>query len=91
MRRSKETVDIRQSNEQSKKINCCNLPWSMMMASCCDLRGKTLTGFYSIKDDLVNAGANYVDQEVAIDGHYITSRTPKDLPAFLKAILNYLN
>jgi protease I len=61
-----------------------------MMASACDLKGRTLTGYYSIKDDLLNAGANYVDQEVVVDENYITSRTPKDLPAFSKAILNFL-
>ncbi|MGH9791412.1 MAG: DJ-1/PfpI family protein, partial [Candidatus Acidiferrales bacterium] len=40
-----------------------------------------------IKDDVINAGANYVDAEVAVDGNLITSRTPDDLPAFCRAII----
>lgn len=67
----------------------CHGPW--MLASSCDLKGKKVTSFFAIKDDLVNAGAEYVDEEVVKDGNLITSRTPKDLPAFLKAIIEELN
>jgi protease I len=49
--------------------------------------GKNLTCFFSIKDDLVHAGANYRDAEVVVDGNLITSRQPADLPAFLEAII----
>ena len=45
-----------------------------------------MTAFFAIKDDLVNAGANFVDQEVTVDGKIITSRKPDDLPAFCYAI-----
>ncbi len=62
-----------------------------MLASCCALKGRKVTSFYSIKDDLTNAGAQYVDEEVVVDGNLITSRTPKDLPAWLKAIIENLN
>ena len=54
------------------------------------VRGKTLTSFPAIKTDLKNAGATWVDQEVAIDGNLITSRKPDDLPAFSAAILERL-
>ncbi len=54
------------------------------------VRGKTLTSFASVKTDLKNAGANWVDQEVAKDGQLVTSRTPADLEAFSKAILESL-
>ncbi|MBI4796196.1 MAG: DJ-1/PfpI family protein, partial [Deltaproteobacteria bacterium] len=46
--------------------------------------------FFAIKDDLVHAGANFVDREVAVDGNLITSRQPEDLPAFCRAIINAL-
>lgn len=87
MRRSIDTINfVKEMDKQNKPIAAiCHGPW--MMASCCDLKGKKLTAFYSIKDDLTNAGAEYVDQEVAIDGNLITSRTPKDLVAFVKAII----
>ena len=50
-------------------------------------KGKKMTAFHSIKDDLINAGAEYVDEAVVVDGNLITSRTPKDLVVFVKAII----
>ncbi len=54
------------------------------------LRGKTVTCFEAIKDDLINAGAEYVDREVVVDGNLVTSRQPKDLPAFCRETINTL-
>lgn len=51
------------------------------------LKGRTVTCFESVKDDVVNAGARYRDQEVVIDNNLITSRNPYDLPAFCRAIV----
>ncbi len=51
------------------------------------LRGRTATCVAAIKDDLINAGCTYVDKEVVIDGNLITSRTPGDLPAFMREIV----
>lgn len=62
----------------------CHAPWLLVEAGLAE--GKTITGYKSIVTDLKNAGANFVDQEVAIDGNLITSRCPDDLPAFGKAI-----
>jgi protease I len=66
----------------------CHGPW--VLCSTPVLRGRTVTGFHSIKDDLVNAGATYVDREVVVDGNIITSRKPDDLPAFAAALLKAL-
>lgn len=63
----------------------CHGPWVLISANI--MKGKKTTGFNSIKDDLVNAGAIYLDKEVVIDNNLITSRTPQDLPAFLPAII----
>ena len=49
-----------------------------------------MTCFMAIKDDVMNAGAEYLDKEVVVDGNLITSRFPDDLPAFCKAILKAL-
>ncbi|MFA5313513.1 MAG: type 1 glutamine amidotransferase domain-containing protein [Methanomassiliicoccales archaeon] len=54
------------------------------------LRGRKATSFHSIKDDVINAGARYLDKEVVVDGNLITSRRPADLPAFMRATLEYL-
>ena len=63
----------------------CHGGW--MLASAGVLPGKTVTSFFAIKDDLVHAGAKFVDVEVAVDGNLITSRKPEDLPAFCRAII----
>jgi len=63
----------------------CHGPWVLISANI--MKGKKTTGFNSIKDDLVNAEAIYLDKEVVIDNNLITSRTPQDLPAFLPAII----
>jgi protease I len=54
------------------------------------LPGKTATCFYAVKDDVINAGAKYVDKEVVVDGTLITSRNPYDLPPFCKEMVKAL-
>lgn len=63
----------------------CHGGW--VLASAKILPGKTVTSFSAIKDDMENAGATWVDEEVVVDRNLITSRKPDDLPAFCKAIL----
>jgi protease I len=62
----------------------CHGGW--MLASAEVIKDKTVTAFFAIKDDLVHAGAKFVDVEVAVDDNIITSRKPEDLPAFCRAI-----
>ena len=90
MRRTNATVDLVKAMDQQKKpiAAICHGGW--MLASACNLKGRKVTGFFSIKDDLTNAGAVYVDEAVVVDGNLITSRTPLDLPDFMKAILKAL-
>ena len=90
MRRSQAMVNlVRDANEQGKLIAAiCHAGW--MLCSANVIRGRTVTGFKSIKDDMVNAGGQYVDEEVVRDGNLITSRTPADLPAFLREIIGAL-
>ena len=61
-----------------------------MLASAEILENRKVTSFFAIKDDLIHAGADWVDQEVVVDGNLITSRKPDDLPAFMKATINAL-
>jgi protease I len=58
----------------------CHGPWMLVEAGV--LRGRRLTSFWSIKTDVENAGGNWVDEEVVVDGNLVTSRNPDDLPAF---------
>lgn len=70
----------------------CHAPWVLIEAQA--VRGRTLTSWPSLRTDLANAGATWVDQEVVVDevgaGPLITSRNPDDLPAFTKALLERL-
>jgi protease I len=67
----------------------CHGPWTLLEAGA--LRGKKVTSWPSLKTDLKNAGANWVDQQVVTDGQFIFSRKPDDIPAFSKAIIDSLS
>ena len=87
MRRCAATVGlVKEAARLGKPLAAiCHGGW--LLASCADLKGRRLTSFMSIKDDLVNAGAHWVDEAVVVDGNLITSRTPQDLVPFTRALL----
>ncbi|AKF83925.1 general stress protein [Myxococcus fulvus 124B02] len=66
----------------------CHAPWMLVEAGIAE--GRTLTSWPSLKTDLINAGAHWVDREVVEDGNVITSRNPGDLLAFSEALLRQL-
>ena len=66
----------------------CHAPWELISAGVA--RDRTLTSCHTIQDDLRNAGARWVDQEVVVDGNLVTSRQPSDLPAFDREMLKLL-
>ena len=66
----------------------CHAGWMLISAKI--LAGRRATSFFAIKDDMVNAGADWVDQEVVVDGKLVTSRVPDDLPEFMKAVIGVL-
>ena len=66
----------------------CHGPWTLVEAGVVD--GRRITSYPSIRTDLRNAGGNVVDEEVAIDGNLITSRSPDDLPAFCASLIDQL-
>jgi len=90
LRLSEAVLQFVKVMDQQRKIVAaiCHAGWVLASAGIC--KGRTLTAYIAIKDDLVNAGAKFLDQEVVQDGNLITSRKPDDLPAFCKAILNNL-
>lgn len=88
LRLDRAAVDfVRDFVESGKPVGViCHGPWTLVEAGV--VAGRTLTSYPSIRTDLRNAGANPVDEEVAIDGNLISSRSPDDLPAFCKAIVS---
>ncbi len=72
---------VRDMHDAGKPIaSICHGPWLLVEADV--VRGRRVTSYPSLKTDLRNAGAEWVDEEVVTDGGIVTSRTPKDLPAF---------
>ena len=80
---------VREVHENGGLVaSICHGPWVLISAGI--VKGRHLTSTPAIKDDLVNAGATWTDEEVVVDGNVITSRAPKDLPAFGEAMVRWL-
>jgi protease I len=90
MRRDESMIRFIQQCAEAKIVLAaiCHGGWML----CCTgaLKGKRATSFVAIKHDMINAGANWVDQECVVDGNLITARKPDDLPAFCAAIIKAL-
>ncbi|NHF61033.1 type 1 glutamine amidotransferase [Flavobacteriaceae bacterium TP-CH-4] len=63
----------------------CHAPWLLISANV--IENRKVTSYHSIKDDVMNAGAHWVDEEVVVDQGLVTSRNPKDLPAFINKVI----
>lgn len=80
---------VKQLDSSKKPIAAiCHGP--QILSSADLLKGRTITSYPPLQDDMVNAGATFEDKEVVVDGNFITSRTPKDEPAFVREILKAL-
>jgi len=90
MRRDPEMVKLVKDAYENDKVvaGICHAGWMLISAGI--VKNKKLTSFFAIKDDLVSAGAKYVDQEVVVDGKLVTSRMPADLPSFCRKIIELL-
>jgi len=80
--------ELQYPSDGVRKFLFCHGGWVLVSADV--LKGKGATSVSAIKDDMTNAGANWVDEEVVVDGNLITSRTPVDLPAFAREIIRAL-
>lgn len=80
---------VTEADQGGKPIaSICHGP--QILASANLLKGRTITSYPPLKDDMVNAGANFKDEEVIVDRNFITSRTPDDEPAFVRELLKVL-
>jgi protease I len=91
MRRHPEMIDlVRKMNSDGKLVAAiCHAGWLLISAGV--VEGRRVTSFFSIRDDMENAGAKWEDSAVVVDGNLVTSRQPGDLPNFMKAILKQLS
>jgi protease I len=77
---------VKEFAENGKTVAAiCHGSWTLIEAAV--VKGKTMTSWPSVHTDLINAGAHWVDKQVVVDGNFITSRKPEDIPAFSKAII----
>src|SRR6266850_8228613 len=77
---------LREMQDAGKPIAAiCHAPWELVSAGL--VLGRTLTSYHTIQDDIRNAGGRWVDQDVVLDGNWVTSRQPEDLPAFNRAMI----
>lgn len=90
LRMSREAIDfIRDFDAEDKMVAAiCHGPWTLIDAGIAT--GKHLTSWPSLKRDLINAGAEWSDEEVVLDARLVTSRKPDDLPAFNDMLLKEL-
>ena len=78
---------VRQMDVSGKPMAViCHAPWLLVSSGC--VKGRTLTSYYTIQDDIRNAGGNWVDQEMVRDRNWVTGRSPKDLGAFNPAMVS---
>jgi protease I len=91
LRRHKEILDFVRTMDDSGKLVAaiCHAAWVPISAKI--VKGRRMTSFSSVRDDCINAGAQWVDKECVVDGNFITSRNPLDLPAFCRAIVSALD
>ncbi len=91
LRRYKKVLDfVSYINGQGKLVGAiCHAGWVLISAKV--VKDRRATSYFAIKDDMINAGAKFEDAAVVIDENLITSRTPDDLPEFMKAVLKFLS
>jgi protease I len=77
---------VRQANEANKPIAAiCHAPWLLVSAGL--TRGRKMTSYYTIQDDLKNGGATWTDEQVVRDKNWVSSRQPDDIPAFNRGMI----
>jgi len=91
LRAHPEPIEFVAQVMSSNKPVFCICHGAQLLISANTLKGRTLTGWKSIKQDILNAGASFKDQEVVVDDNLVTSRNPDDLPQFCQASLEKLN
>jgi protease I len=90
IRQEKKIIDFISKFNEQKKIIACICSGAQLLISAKTVKGRKIAGYYSMKDDLVNAGAIYTDKPAVIDENIITTAHYKDMGPWMKAVLKKL-
>ncbi|MFX0048176.1 MAG: type 1 glutamine amidotransferase domain-containing protein [Candidatus Hermodarchaeota archaeon] len=90
LRRNKQVLEFVHTIDQQNKLvgAICHAGWVLISSKV--IRQRKATSYYAIKDDMINAGADFEDSSVVVDGNLITSRMPDDLPDFMREVLRFI-
>lgn len=90
LRRYPEILALVKKINQNNGLVAAICHGGSVMVSADIVKGRRMTSFIAIKDDLIHAGAEWVDQPVVIEGNFVTAQTPADTPEFMKAVMKLL-
>ncbi len=90
IRQNKKIIDFISEFNNAKKIIACICSGAQLLISAKVVRGRKIAGYYSMKDDLINAGANYVDEPAVIDKNVVTTAHYKDMGPWMAAVIKLL-
>ena len=91
VRQNKDIIKFISDFDKEKKIIACICSGAQLLISAKVVKGRKIAGYYSMKDDLINAGAEYIDLPAVIDDNIITTAHYKDMGPWMKAVINRLN
>ena len=91
VRQNKDIIKFISDFDKEKKIIACICSGAQLLISAKVVKGRKIAGYYSMKDDLINAGANYTDLPAVIDDNIITTAHYKDMGPWMKAVIEKLN
>ena len=91
VRQEKKIIDFISKFNEEKKIIACICSGAQLLISAKVVKGRKIAGYYSMKDDLINAGAIYTDKPAVIDGNIVTTAHYKDMGPWMREVINKLN
>ena len=91
VRQEKKIIDFITNFNEKKKIIACICSGAQLLISAKVVKGRKIAGYYSMKDDLINAGAIYTDQPAVIDENIVTTAHYKDMGSWMREVIKKLN
>jgi len=88
VRQEKKIIDFISKFNEEKKIIACICSGAQLLISAGVVKGRKIAGYYSMKDDLINAGAIYTDKPAVIDGNIVTTAHYKDMGPWMREVIN---